>query len=157
MSRLIRDRSIVDDGYALLRDATSFADLPDGVPIIVPLPLWVERRAALIARGEAGVWLAPADDPAVLAADVHRLPVIAIDFPMLPDERACSHARVLRDRLRYENELRAIGEVRCERLADLAQCGFDAFAIPDSRDSGVSTPGFAYASAAQACDAAACR
>ena len=63
MSRLIRNRTIVDDRYTLLREAASLADVPDGVPVIVPLALWMERRAALIARGEAGVWLAPGDDP----------------------------------------------------------------------------------------------
>jgi len=157
MPKLIRERSIVDDGYALLRNATSIADLPDGVPVIVPLPLWIERRAALIARGEAGVWLAPADDPAALADDVHRLPVIAIDFPKLADHRGCSHARVLRDRFRYANELRAIGDVRRERLDDLVQCGFDAFAISDARVGADARPALARGRAARESAAAQCR
>ena len=55
MSRLIRNRTIVDDRYTLLREAASLADVPDGVPVIVPLALWKERRAALIARGEAAI------------------------------------------------------------------------------------------------------
>jgi len=134
MARLIRNRSIIDDDYALLRDATSLADLPDGVPVIVPLALWLARRAALIARGEAGVWLAPADHPAALADDVHRLPVIAIDFPPFADDRGHAHARLLRERYRYANELRAIGDVPRDQLRQLAQYGFDAFAIADSRD-----------------------
>ena len=120
-------RANVDDDYTLLRNATSVADLPDGAPVIVPLALWLERRAALIARGEAGVWLAPADDPAVLADDLGRLPVIAIDFPQSSDGRGHSHARLLRERYGYANELRAIGDVPCDQLHRLAQCGFDAF------------------------------
>ena len=142
MPRLIRNRAIADDRYALLRNATSLADLPDGVPVIVPLQLWLARRSALIARGETGVWLAPADHPGALADDVARLPVIAIDFPQFTDGRGYSHARLLRERYRYAGELRAIGDVARDQLYYLAQCGFDAFVIPDRRDAGDALNGF---------------
>lgn len=132
MSRLIRNRTIVDDRYTLLREAASLADVPDGVPVIVPLALWMERRAALIARGEAGVWLAPGDDPTALTDDVRRLPLIAIDFPHSTDSRSHSHARVLRGRYAFANELRAIGDVRHDQFEDLAQSGFDTVAIAAS-------------------------
>ena len=134
MPRLIRNRAIVDDRYALVRSAASLADVPDGVPVIVPLALWLERRPALIARGDAGVWLAPADHAADLADDVARLPVIAIDFPQFTDGRGYSHARLLRERYRYAGELRAIGDIARDQLYYLTQCGFDAFLIPDGRD-----------------------
>lgn len=134
MSRLIRNGTIVDDPYTLLRVATSLADVPDGIPVIVPLALWQARRAALIARGEAGVWLAPADRPGQLADDVHRLPVIAIDFPTSADGRGYAQARSLRERYRYAGELRAIGAFPRQRLHDLVQCGFDALAVDDAGD-----------------------
>ena len=142
MPRLIRNRAIVDDRYALLREAATLAEVPDGQPVIVPLALWLERRAALIARGEAGVWLAPTDPPGALAGDVHRLPVIAVDFPKFSDGRGYSHARMLRERYRYPGELRAIGDVQRDQLYYLAQCGFDAFEIPDSRDAEDALSGF---------------
>jgi uncharacterized protein (DUF934 family) len=88
----------------------------------------------LIARGEIGVWLAPADDPAPLAADLAHLPVIAIDFPQFTDGRGYSQARLLRERYRYAGELRAIGDVGRDQLYYLAQCGFDGFLLPDGRD-----------------------
>ena len=129
MSALIRNRRIVDDRYTLVRAAASLADVPDGVPVIVPLTLWKQRRAALIARGEAGVWLGPGDDPAALSDDVGRLPVIAIDFPHSTDSRSRAHARALRHRYAFVNELRAIGDVRRDQIDDLAQSGFDTVAI----------------------------
>jgi len=134
MPRLIKDRALADDRYTLLRGASTLADVPDGVPVIVPLALWLERRGALIARGETGVWLAPADHPGSVADDVGQLPVIAIDFPLFTDGRGYSHARLLRERYRYTGELRAIGDVGRDQLYFLAQCGFDAFLIPDGRD-----------------------
>lgn len=143
MPRLIDGRAIADDRYTLLREAAALSDVPDGVPVIVPLSLWLERRGALIARGEAGVWLAPADHPGALADDLIRLPVIAIDFPQFTDGRGYSHARLLRDRYRYRGELRAIGDIQRDQLYYLAQCGFDAFLIPDSRDAQDALNGFA--------------
>ena len=143
MPRLIRNRALAEDRYTLLRDAATLADVPDGVPVIVPLALWSERRVALIARGETGVWLAPADDPGTLAADVARLAVIAIDFPQFTDGRGYSHARLLRERFGYAGELRAIGDVGRDQLYYLAQCGFDAFAIPDGRDAAAAIAAFA--------------
>jgi uncharacterized protein (DUF934 family) len=134
MPQLIKDRALADDRFTLLRAAASLADLPDGAPGIVPLALWLERRSALIARGETGVWLAPADHPGAVADDLAHLPVIAIDFPQFTDGRGYSHARLLRERYRYAGELRAIGDVGRDQLYFLAQCGFDAFVVPDGRD-----------------------
>ena len=134
MPRLIKDRAVVEDAWTLLRQAVSLADVPDGVPAIVPLALWLERRAALHARGEVGVWLAPADDPRVLLPDLAALPVIAVDFPKFGDGRGYSTARLLRDRYGYRGELRAIGDVLRDQLFALSQCGFDAFALREDRD-----------------------
>ena len=134
MPQLIRNHALADDRYTLVRDAETLADLPDGVPVIVPLSLWLERRGALIARGDTGVWLAPTDDPSTLVRDLVHLPVIAIDFPQFTDGRGYSHARLLRDRYHYAGELRAIGDIARDQLYYLLQCGFDAFLIPDGRD-----------------------
>ena len=134
MPQLIRHRALADDRWTLLRDVATPADLPDSVPLIVPLSLWLAHRAALIARGDVGVWLAPADHPGVLADDIERLRIIAIDFPQFTDGRGYSIARLLRERYRYEGELRAVGDIGRDQLYYLAQCGFDAFLIPDGRD-----------------------
>ena len=142
MPRLIRDRAIVEDRFTLLRAASSPAGVPEGVPVIVPKALWLERRAALIARGDVGVWLAPTDHPGSLAEDIARLQVIAIDFPQFSDGRGYSSARLLRERYRYSGELRAIGDVQRDQLYYLAQCGFDAFQIPDSIDVDGALAGF---------------
>jgi uncharacterized protein (DUF934 family) len=143
MPTLIRNGAFADDRYRLVRDAATVVDLPDGEPVIVPLSLWVERRAALIARGDVGVWLAPADDPVALADDVARLPVIAIDFPQFTDGRGYSLARILRERLSYAGELRAIGDVQRDQIYYLSQCGFDAFLVPDGKDAQVALRGLA--------------
>ncbi len=49
----------------------------------------------------------------------------------------------MRERYRYAGELRAIGDIGRDQLYYLAQCGFDAFLIPDARDAGDALTGFA--------------
>lgn len=134
MPRLIKGGALADDPYVLARDATALADLPRGVPVLVPLALWRAERATLVARPGVGVWLAPADDPASLAADVASLPVIAVDFPAFTDGRGYSTARLLRERYGYTGELRAVGDVQRDQLHYLHQSGFDAFALRDDKD-----------------------
>ena len=129
MPQLIKQCVIAEDRWSMVRDAANLTDLPDGEPVIVPLRLWTERRGGLIARGEVGVWLAGDEDPAALADDLARLPLIAIDFSREGDTGGHAHARLLRQRHGYAGELRAIGAVRPEALDDLARCGFDSFLV----------------------------
>ena len=134
MPPLIKDRALVADRWTLLRDAKALDDVPAGVAAIVPLALWRGERAALLARGDVGVWLAPTDDAAALADDIAALTIIAVDFPKFTDGRGYSIARLLRDRHGYRGELRAIGDVLRDQLFAMSQCGFDAFALRTDRD-----------------------
>ncbi|MEO8302627.1 MAG: phosphoadenylyl-sulfate reductase [Betaproteobacteria bacterium] len=142
MRQLIKGRKVVDDLWTLLREAATLADVPDGIPVIVPLTLWQARRAALFARGDVGVWLAPADDPRAIAGDVGALPLVAVDFPQFTDGRGYSIARLLRDRYAFKGELRAIGDVLRDQLFALSECGFDAFAIREDRNQRDALSGF---------------
>ena len=105
MPPLIKDRAVVADRWTLLREAKTLDDVPAGVAAIVPLALWRSERAALLARGDVGVWLAPTDDPVTLADDIAALPLIAVDFPKFTDGRGYSIARLLRDRLRISRRI----------------------------------------------------
>ena len=118
--RLIKDRVVVDDRWTLLRDVSS-ETLPAG-PVIVSLPVWKSRRDALAARGDVGVWLAAADDPAELAADTASLALIAVDFPQFTDGRGYSIGRLLRERYGFAGELRAIGDVQRDLIVQPRRC-----------------------------------
>ena len=134
MPLLIKDRAIVEDRWTLLRDVRSLADVPGETAVIVPLALWKAERETLVTRKDVGVWLKPDDDPGALAADLDRLPLIAIDFPKFVDGRGYSIARLLRDKYHFGGELRAIGDVLRDQLYYLRQCGFDAFAVRADRN-----------------------
>jgi len=134
MPQLIKNGALADDRWTLLPDAYSLTDVPERTPVAVPLALWQAERGALRARGDVGVILAPDDDPAALAEDAATLPLIAVDLPQFTDGRGYSIARLLRERHRYEGELRAIGDVLRDQLYLMAECGFDAFALREDRD-----------------------
>jgi len=98
MPLLTKDRTVVDDRWALLPETATIADVPASMPAIVPLALWSAQHDALTVRRDIGVWLKPADDPEALAGDVTRLPLIAVDFPKFGDGRGYSTARLLREK-----------------------------------------------------------
>ena len=133
MPLLTKERTVVEDRWTLLPDTAALADIT-AAPTIVPLALWLAARDALAARGDIGAWLKPADDPDALAADVARLPLIAVDFPQFGDGRGYSTARLLREKYRFGGELRAVGEILRDQLYYLRQCGFDTFALTPGRD-----------------------
>jgi uncharacterized protein (DUF934 family) len=132
MPKLIKDRAIIDDTWQLLRPASDGAlpELPAQGDVIVPLALWQTQRDVLLARkSKLGVWLAPNDEPELIAADLDKFAVIAVDFPQFTDGRGYSIARLLRERYKYTDELRAIGDVLQDQIFYLHRCGFNAFAV----------------------------
>ena len=134
MPLLTKERTLIDDRWALLPETAAIADVPPSTPAIVPLALWSAQHDVLAVRADTGVWLKSADDPDALAGDIARLPLIAVDFPKFSDGRGYSTARLLREKYRYTGELRAIGEILRDQLHYLWQCGFDTFALQPGRN-----------------------
>ncbi|MGQ0750856.1 MAG: DUF934 domain-containing protein [Betaproteobacteria bacterium] len=109
--------------------------IPSEGDIIVPLALWATGRDTLSARnGRVGVWLQSGEGPERIAADLERLPLVAVNFPKLVDGRGYTTGRLLRERYGYRGELRAVGDVQRDQLLFLSRCGFDAFALKEGVD-----------------------
>ncbi len=128
---IIKNKAIVADDWQVLR-ATD-AVVPEG-RVIVPLATWLAQRDSLIKRAELGVWLASCDRPEVLRDDIDKFSVIAVDFPKFADGRGYTLAYLLRERLGYKGELRAIGDVLRDQLHYMQRAGFDAFAVRADKD-----------------------
>jgi len=141
MKQIIRNRAVVEDNWTVVRPAEDgtlpeVAALPAG-KVIVPFALWQSSREALVAaksRDELGVWLAPNNEPADIAADFDTLALIAVDFPVFRDGRGFSIGRLLRERFGYKGELRAIGDVLRDQLRFHERCGFDSYAVRADKD-----------------------
>jgi len=85
-------------------------------------------------NGTSGVSLAPTDDPHALVPYLDHLPLVCIEIPVFTDGRGYSHARVLRNRLGYRREIRAVGDVRPDQLLFMMRVGIDAFDFPTMPD-----------------------
>ena len=122
---LFRETGIVEDPWQKLDDD---AAVPADGMVLVGFKRWREARAALLARrGPVGVALANTDAVETLASDTARLDLIALHFPKFSDGRAYSQARLLRERLDYQGELRATGNVLQDQAHFMLRCGFDSF------------------------------
>ena len=127
---LIKNGQPVADGFTHVADD---APLPAEGPIIVGLARWQEDRGLIEPRNSpVGVRLKPGDPVEQLAADLHRLSVVALEFPKFNDGRAMSQARLLRERHGYLGEIRATGRVLRDLLLFMHRCGFDAFEVADN-------------------------
>ncbi|MGO6814755.1 DUF934 domain-containing protein (plasmid) [Rhizobium leguminosarum] len=76
-----------------------------------------------------GVLIKPADDVRRLEPYLYRLEIVAVAFPAFNDGRAFSHASLLRQRLGYTNELRAVGDVLIDQVPLMLRVGIDSFAV----------------------------
>ncbi len=134
MPTLIDRNGLRDDRFVAAASDTP-SDHPAGTPALLTLAQWQAGRDGWLALGvPVGVLLAPADDPLALGADVSKLALVAVQFPAFADGRGYSSARLLRERLQYTGELRAVGDVLRDQLFLMARCGFDSFALRDDQE-----------------------
>ena len=123
MRHILRRRELVADERRSLGEPAGAGD-----PLIVPLAqlkgdlLQWQRRT-----GPLGARLSPADQVEELVPLLPRLALVALEFPNPGDGRGYSQARLLRGRLGFRGELRAVGAgVREDQAFLLTRCGFDS-------------------------------
>ncbi len=71
------------------------------------------------------------ENPELLGDDVNRFSLIALEFPKFRDGRAFSWARLLRTRLGFTGEIRAVGDFLYDQVNYQHRVGFDAWEVPD--------------------------
>ncbi|MCZ4089468.1 DUF934 domain-containing protein [Sinorhizobium psoraleae] len=98
---------------------------------ILGLDAFLDAVSAGDAR-EFGVLIAPADDVTRLAPYLDRVALVAVAFPAFNDGRAFSHASLLRARLGFEGEVRAVGDVLIDQIPLMLRCGIDSFAVTNA-------------------------
>jgi uncharacterized protein (DUF934 family) len=128
VTKLIKSGAYAEDSYAAAGDD---AALPDGA-VIVSLARFKKDREALIARNTPiGVRLQSHENPELLGEDVNHFSLIALEFPKFRDGRAFSWARLLRTRLGFTGEIRAVGDFLYDQVNYQHRVGFDAWEVPD--------------------------
>jgi uncharacterized protein (DUF934 family) len=136
---------VVEDAWRLVDSAAEWDALSGADGVLLPLELALthpERLRGAAAR-PCGVRLAAADDPARAVPLFPDLALIGVDFPKFTDGRGYSTAVLLRTRLGWRGELRALGDVLQDQLYALRRVGFDSFALRADRDPQAALRGFA--------------
>ena len=129
MTKLIKSGAYTQDVYAPVTDDGA---LPDG-PVLVSLARFQKDREALLARNTpVGVKLQSSENPEMLGSDVSHFALIALEFPKFRDGRAFSWARMLRTRLGFTGEIRAVGDFLYDQVNYQHRVGFDAWEVPDN-------------------------
>lgn len=122
---LIKDGKLVADPWQVSDDGTE-------APLIVSFEVWQANDGGIQQRNTpVGIRLASDQSPTLIADDIERFGVIALEFPKFNDGRAYSYARLLRERYGYKGELRAVGNVLRDQYLFMHRCGFDAFEVAD--------------------------
>jgi uncharacterized protein (DUF934 family) len=126
---LIKNGVFADDPWAPLDDA---ADPGEADHPIISLERWQANGDGLARyNGPLGIRLKADQPPALIAEDLERFDLVALEFPKFADGRAFTYARLLRERHGYTGELRATGDVLRDQYQFMLRCGFDAFEIAD--------------------------
>ncbi len=118
----MRILSITDDTW---QRAEGAAPAPADQLLLTPAQ-WREVGATWPTHLAVGLLVGNDDDVQTLGFSLAPFVTIALQFPRWTDGRAYSQARLLRRRLRYTGELRAVGDVVVDVALPLARTGFDA-------------------------------
>jgi uncharacterized protein (DUF934 family) len=127
---LWRREGFVEDKWAFLGDD---APAPEEGAIVVSLKRWLSEHGTLSARpGPVGVAVEAGADAQAHLADLSNRPLVALAFDKFADGRSFSYARLLRDRLGFRGELRAIGDVLIDEIPLMLRCGFESFEVANA-------------------------
>ncbi len=120
--------SLAEDPFTAVGDEDT---IPPG-DVIISLTRFQAEGEGLLSEGHSvGVRLESHEDVEALAYDLPQIAVVALAFPKFGDGRAYTSARLLRERLGYKGEVRAVGDVLREQAGFMVRCGFDAFEPAD--------------------------
>jgi uncharacterized protein (DUF934 family) len=121
------------------RAADAWQPAPEEGPVapaprrVLSLAQWQQARAAWPRDVPVGVRVPNTEDIEILADDLPRLALVALEFPKWVDGRAYSQAHVLRQRLGYAGEIRATGDVVVDMMLQLVRTGFDAVVLREGQ------------------------
>lgn len=136
MPKLIKDHNFIKDGFTQIGDEDQLAD---GDVIVSLGRLKAEAKSLLSRNTQLGVMIRSdnqgktqlGEDVRELAPYLGNLSLVALDFPAFRNGRGYTSARILRDEMKFDGEIRAIGDVAFDQWAFMSRCGIDVFEVKD--------------------------
>lgn len=129
MPKLIKNGEIIENQYTWLQDSEQEITINS----IVPAQKWLSEKDTI--GKVAGIWLDAGDGTECLQdTDLSQFDVIGVHFPVFVDGRGFSYARLLKERLNYQGEIRALGNFIPDQLGYLLRVGFNSFQFNEDVD-----------------------
>lgn len=129
MTKLWTERGFIENDPFVIE--TEEVKAKDGEKPVRPLADFIAHAEASNESGLA-VLIKPADDVKKLQPYLDRIALVAVEFPAFNDGRAFSHASLLRDRLGYKGDVRAVGDVLIDPIPLMLRCGISSFAVKNA-------------------------
>lgn len=126
---MIRFVEPVSDRWAI----AAAGDAPAPFQLLSPTQ-WDSARGTRPADQPTGIVLPNDHEVQTLRDDLARFALIVLQFPKWSDGRAYSQARLLRARLRYAGEIRAVGQVLVDMMLPLVRTGFSSALLREDQD-----------------------
>ena len=125
--QIIKDKQLVDNTWNFVDDDSELSGKGD---ITVSLWRWKSQHPLLLGHsGKLGIRLTPTDHPEELVGHLNGVELIELNFPGFGDGRPFSQARLLRGRLGYQGEIRAVGHYLPDQVFFLVRVGVNAFQL----------------------------
>lgn len=103
----------------------------EGQQAILPLADFLAHAEASNEAGLA-VLIRPESDVRAILPYLDRIALVAVLFPASSDGRGYSHASLLRERLNYRGDIRAVGDVLIDSIPLMLRCGISSFAVTNA-------------------------
>jgi phosphoadenosine phosphosulfate reductase len=113
-----------------VRHTPDSALLAGDYPLLVAFKdMLAEPDRFLAHEGPLGAEVQAGEQVRELQPYLWKLSLIALVFPAFSDGRSYSAARLLRERLNYQGELRAVGDVLADQIPLMRRCGITSFEV----------------------------
>lgn len=131
MQKLIKNKQLAADDWQITDNDFDISKLSSG-KWLLPYSVFSEALEQNLINFESCGPIFNADnDITDLKPYIEQLQIVALNFDAFTDGRSFSQARVLRDHLDFEGEIRAIGNFIQDQLFYLTRCGVNAFLLPE--------------------------
>ncbi|MFV9473362.1 DUF934 domain-containing protein [Advenella sp. RU8] len=116
-----------------INDQWQYVGAEDPIPangnIVIPLARWAEIENLPIQKG---IWLNPDNPVSDIAEFLPAAALVLIDFPKFRDGRGFTQAKLIRERYRFEGDIRAGGHVLPDQFASMITCGFSSAKVANT-------------------------
>lgn len=131
--QIIKDQQIVENTWIYIPDDEKLpAEISD---ITVSLSRWNGECDKLEKyQGNVGIRINPDDSIESLPSSIMKVALIEVNFPVFTDGRSFSLAQLLRTRLKFQGEIRAVGQFMPDQIFYLARVGVNSFALEDQKN-----------------------